>query len=112
MFTKQIAVIASFFLLLMAGDVLAHHPSGGAGAGLAGPVRTISASTLQQGKWSLGIQTEFIKLDTFSEKELLDFSADGHDVHTFDSIFHNQIYPTSCISCPFGVLQATAKSLH
>lgn len=88
MFTKQTATIALFFLLLMTDDVFAHHPSGGSGAGLAGPVRTISASTLQQGKWSLGIQTEFIKLDTFSEKELLDFSADGHDVHTFDSIFH------------------------
>jgi hypothetical protein len=88
MLRKQMAIIVLFFLLLTASDVLAHHPSGGAGAGMAGPIRTISASTLQQDKWSLGVQTELIKLDTFTDKELHGFAARGHEVHTFDSVFH------------------------
>jgi len=106
MFRKGIAPIVMFFLLLNANDVFAHHPSGGAGTGLAGPIRTISASTLKEGKWSLGIQAEFIKLNTFSDRKLLGFAANGHDVHTFDSVFH------ASLSAGYGITDDLMLSMR
>ena len=86
---KRIEIVFIISLILLINDnAFAHHPTGGAGLGKAGPVRTIAASTLQQDKWAIAIQAEFINLDAFSDGELKGFAAGGTDVHSVDSIFH------------------------
>ncbi|MBI5099446.1 MAG: transporter [Nitrospirae bacterium] len=74
--------------MLLSASASAHHPSGGAGLGETGPVRTISASTLQHDKWALALQSEFIDFDAFSDSELKEIAQSGSDVHSVDSIFH------------------------
>lgn len=87
--TGHKALLASaVFLLLMSGTASAHHPTGAAGTGQAGPIRTISAVPLEKGKWSFAFQTEYIKFDSFSDEELMAFAGAGQDVHSVDSIVH------------------------
>ena len=75
-------------LLLVCGNSWAHHPSGGGATGQAGPVTTVSASTLSKGKLAFSLQTEYTDFDTFSDEELRGFAEAGKDAHTFDSLFH------------------------
>jgi hypothetical protein len=76
------------FILLTGVNAFAHHPTGGAGLGETGPVRTVSASTLQHDKWAMALQAEFIDFDAYSDSELKKIAQRGSDVHSVDSIFH------------------------
>ena len=87
-FRKRTTAIALILFFSCSGISWAHHPSGASGTGQAGPVTTISASTLQKGKWVFELQAEYLTFDTFSDTELLGFAEAGNDVHTFDSFFH------------------------
>jgi hypothetical protein len=87
-FRKRTTAIALILFFSCCSISWAHHPSGGSGTGQAGPVTTISASTLQKGKWVFELQTEYVMFDTFSDTKLLGFAEAGNDVHTFDSLFH------------------------
>jgi len=89
MLIRRPLILAVIIIGLFSGTALAHHPSGGAGLGQAGPIRTATATTLPQGKLSFGLQSEFIDLDEFSNSQLLRFSDHGKDAHTADSIFHS-----------------------
>jgi len=73
-------IFAVVIMALISGTALAHHPSGGAGLGQAGPIRPATATTLPQGKLSFGAQTEFIDLDEFSDSQLLGFAMQGKDL--------------------------------
>ena len=88
MLKKSYIAIVIFSIFLMNTDASAHHPTGGAGLGKTGPLRTISASPLQLGTWALALQTEFIDLDAYSDSELFDIAESGSDVHSVDSIHH------------------------
>ncbi|HWR59668.1 MAG TPA: hypothetical protein VN328_12345, partial [Thermodesulfovibrionales bacterium] len=86
---KKVMIISGiFFFLLSFGIAWAHHPAGSAGLGQAGPIITIPASTLQKGRIGLGLQTEFINFDAFSDNELSRFAESDSHAHSLDSVFH------------------------
>ncbi len=89
MLKKPVIVIFLFLVLLISGNTWAHHPTGGAGTEQAGPLKTISATTLERGKWAFALQTEFINFDRFSDTQLREFAENGKDVHSVDSVFHS-----------------------
>lgn len=93
------------FLCLIAENASAHHPAGGIGLGQAGPVRTVSASPLQQGMFSFVAQAEFIDFDEFSDRKLLGYAERGKDVHSVDSIFH------AILGIGYGVTENLTLSL-
>lgn len=62
----------------------ADHPSIGISSELAGPIQTISATTLPEGRWSVGLRTEFIKLDSFSDITLKQLALQGEEIHSSD----------------------------
>jgi len=76
-------------MLFIAVTASAHHPSGGTGLIQAGPITTVSASTMQKGKFTFGLQSEYIKLDAFSESRMKRFAEQGYDVHSVDSVNHH-----------------------
>jgi len=98
--------LAVLIIALVSGTALAHHPTGGAGLGQAGPIRTATATTLSQGKLFFDAQAEFIDLDEFSDSQLLGFSKRGKDAHTAESIFH------SILSMGYGVTDNLTISLR
>lgn len=97
MFRQNVIAGTVFFMMLTSVTVWAHHPSGGAGITQTGPVMTISATTMQQGKFSFGLQSEFIKLDSFPDSTMRRYAEQGYDVHTADSVNHH------FLSFAFGV---------
>jgi len=105
MLSKMGTTIVIFFFLLISTNVYAHHPSGGAGLGETGAVRTVSAATLQQNKWALALQSEFIDFDAFSDRELKEIAQSGSDVHSIDSVFH------TIFSIGYGVTDDITVSL-
>jgi len=84
---KKTFAAAITFLCLMSGTVRAHHAPGVSGTSQAGPILTTSAATLQKGRLALTLQSSYVKMDDFSDSQLLGFSADGHDVHTLDYLY-------------------------
>ena len=88
MVKRQVVVFGIFLLVFISSNAWAHHPTSGAGLGQAGPIRTIPAFTLQKGKLVMALQTEFIKLDSFSDNELRGYAENGNDVHSVDYILH------------------------
>lgn len=102
---RKALFLAVVIISLVSGTAFAHHPSGGAGLGQAGPIRTITATTLPQGKLFFGAQAEFIDLDDFSDSQLLGFSDRGKDAHTAESVFH------SIVSMGYGITDNLTISL-
>lgn len=62
----------------------ADHPSIGISSELAGPIQTISSTTLPEGRWSIGLRTEYIELDPFSDTSLEQFALQGEEIHSSD----------------------------
>ena len=91
----------------MSSTTFADHPTVAFGINVAGPINTISASTLPAGTFTLGLQTEVIDNDEFNTDQLEGFAADGLEgVHTLDSITNTSI------SASYGVtddLSVTAR---
>lgn len=82
-------VIALFLFSLDIHDAWSTHASVGTGIGHAGPITTISASTLAKGALTLQITSEFQKFDTFSDARLLELGSQGfEDIHNVNSL-HN-----------------------
>lgn len=70
----------------------AHHASIGSGIGQAGPVTTVSASTLAKGSFSVEALAEYQRFDTFSDGELLGFAERGEeDIHNVEYLFSPSI---------------------
>lgn len=88
MLIRKLLFLSVVAMTLISGTAFGHHPSGGAGLGQAGPIRTAAATTLPQGKVFFDAQAEFIDLDEFSDRELLGYAKRGNDVHTAGSIYH------------------------
>lgn len=86
---KITAVYIMLSLFALCGSALAHHPTGVSGPGHAGPIRTISATTIEKGKLPVALDAELIDLDPFTDRQLLKFAGEGKDVHSADSVFHS-----------------------
>lgn len=72
--------------------VIADHPAISFGSEISGPINTIPVIQLQKGDWSVGIRTEQIEFEAFSDTALEDFAAAGLEgVHSVDRITSTSI---------------------
>jgi len=88
---RKTAACIAFFLFALCGSAWAHHPTGVSGPGHSGPLRTLSAISIEQGRIPVEVDTEFIDLDSFSDQQLLQFAAEGKNVHSANSILHSSL---------------------
>jgi hypothetical protein len=80
---RNIALGAGSTALLLASPAFAHHPSGASPTGGAGPIATISATTLDKGQSVAGIVVEVISLDPLAPEQM-----GGHPhPHSLEGIF-------------------------
>lgn len=84
--THAIPGAAALALALSCSAALAHHPGATANSGSAGPINTISASTLEQGRFAASVTYELIKIDAFSDAELAAYSGADQHVHSMSRI--------------------------
>ena len=78
--------LAALTALVLASPAFAHHPSGVSSTGGAGPIATISASTLDEGYSAAAVFFEMVKIDPFSDAQLKTFAGQGIHVHSLDVI--------------------------
>ncbi len=65
----------------------ADHPTAVFGSEHGGPLNTISATSLPRGSWAMGMRTEVINSNAFSDAELAGLASVGvEDVHAIDHI--------------------------
>lgn len=84
----MLPLIALTVVLFLQSEAGAHHAAVGMATGEAGPIKTISASTMKQGSFGFDVQAEYIDLKRFSDAELLRFAEAGADTHSIDSVRH------------------------
>jgi Putative MetA-pathway of phenol degradation len=81
---RESFVGAAALALLFSAPAYAHHPSGVSSTGGAGPINTVSATTLEQGQSAAAIFFEIVRMNPFSDAEL---TAPGtHHPHSLDAI--------------------------
>jgi Putative MetA-pathway of phenol degradation len=85
MYRKHVGC-AGLAALILASPAFAHHPSGVGSTGGAGPIATISASTLEQGHSAAAIFFEMVKINPFSDTELKTFAGKHIHAHSLDAI--------------------------
>lgn len=83
---RKIALSAGATALFLATPAFAHHPSGVSSTGGAGPIATISATTLAQGQSAAAIFFEMVKIDPFSDAQLKAFAAKHIHAHSLNAI--------------------------
>jgi len=71
---------------LLACPAFAHHPSGASSTSAAGPIATISATTLEKGQGVVGIVLEAVNIDPFSDAQLINFAGNHVHAHSLDAI--------------------------
>ncbi len=71
---------------LLASPAFAHHPSGASSTGDAGPIATISATTLDNGQSVAGIVLETVKIDAFRDAQLIDLAGKHIHAHSLEAI--------------------------
>ena len=100
MFSMRFYLISAFLLFtLYSASLLADHASVGFGAGTGSPIGTETAVTLPQGKWTVGLRSEYINFDRASDQELRGArirDPEG-DIHSVDSLI------TTSIGAAYGV---------
>jgi Putative MetA-pathway of phenol degradation len=88
--SSRLAVAAAGGALLLAQPAFAHHPSAVSGAAGAGPLNTISATTLDKGQSAFGSVYEFIHFGGLSDAALIagaQLSGDhDHSIKTIESV--------------------------
>ncbi len=84
---RKLALSAGAIALLAAHPAFAHHPSGSSPTSGAGPIATISATTLEKGQSVAGVVVEFISLDPLPLDKL-----GGHPhPHNLDGIYSTSL---------------------
>ena len=83
---RKYAGCAGLAALVLASPAYAHHPSGVSSTGGAGPIATISATTLEQGQSAAGVFFEMVKVGAFSDAQLIDFAGKHIHAHSLDAI--------------------------
>lgn len=69
----------------------ADHPCLGFGTDKSGPIITLQAATLPQGKLAVGLSSEYIRPDRFSDVALTDFAASHVHAHSVDWILNTSV---------------------
>lgn len=87
------ATAAAATSMIAIGAAHAHHPGGPGNTSGAGPINTISATTLAQGRGVVGIVVDHTSLDPLSDAALIEAVEHAHDhgehhahVHSLDSL--------------------------
>ncbi len=72
---------------------LADHGSVSLGVGYAAPIATESGTTLPENKFAVGVRTEYIELDSYSDKRLQNLRAadENADLHSVDSLWTHSV---------------------
>ena len=76
---RKVAFCSGVFALLFAAPAFAHHPGGASNTGGAGPINTISASTLEAGHGAVAFLYEYIKFGGLGDPDLV--AAAGKHIH-------------------------------
>ncbi|MBI4613683.1 MAG: transporter [Planctomycetes bacterium] len=98
--------LSALCFLALAAAARADHPSHASGCG-SGPIHAPSASTLEEGHYSLTLGMEYVDVDRFSDDRLLSLARRGnHHVHSTDYL----LAPHAGFS--YGVLDDLTLSLH
>jgi hypothetical protein len=86
-------------------SAVADHPTVAFGVnGAGGPIVTIAADTLPEGKFAAGVQNEFINNHALSTEQLEDYAHDGVEgVHSVDSISNKSIAVAYGVSDNFTI---------
>lgn len=84
--TTRLIAGAGIAALLLSAPAWAHHPSGASSAAGAGPINTISATTLERGESTAAFVYEAIKFRAFSDAELAAFAGAHIHAHSVDMI--------------------------
>jgi hypothetical protein len=86
----RLALAAAGVALLFAQPAFAHHPTAVSGTGGAGPINTISATTLDQGQSAFGAVYEFIHFGGLSNAALIAGAqlsgSHDHSISTIESV--------------------------
>src|ERR1043165_7056587 len=90
------AVCAGAFALI-ASSAFAHHPGGASNTGGAGPIFTISASTLEAGDGAVPFLTEYMKFGGLGDADLIAAAGKHIHAHSIDSI------RSTSLSAAYGV---------
>jgi hypothetical protein len=95
--SRRIAFYSSVLTLLLASPALAHHPGGASNTGGAGPLFTISASTLEAGHGAVAFMYEYIKFGGLGDAQLIDAAGKHIHAHSIGAI------QTPIASASYGV---------
>ena len=82
---------------LIASPAFAHHPGGASNTGGAGPIVTISASTLEAGHGAIAFLTEYLKFGGLDNSGLIAAAGKHIHAHSIDSI------RSTSLSAAYGV---------
>jgi hypothetical protein len=86
----RLAALVLLGAVLLSDATWADHASVNIGVGLAAGINTESGATLPRGKWSVGVRTEYVEFDEFSDRELVrlrEEQPDG-DLHSVGNILN------------------------
>ncbi|MEA2870823.1 MAG: hypothetical protein QOH67_799 [Hyphomicrobiales bacterium] len=83
--TRKVSILAGA-CALMASPVFAHHPGGTSNTGGAGPIITISASTLEAGHGAVAFLYEYIKFGGLGDRDLIDAAGKHIHAHSINTI--------------------------
>src|SRR3954470_6790745 len=83
--------------LSLAGPAMAHHPGGTSNASEAGPIYTIPATTLEQGRAATFVVYEFIRLNNLDNFTLATAAGQHHHVNSISTI------SSDAIGAAFGI---------
>ena len=87
--SRALAATALTVTLVFSLPAFAHHAGGAGNTGGAGPINTISASTLEHGHAVAGVVVDYTRLNTLSDATLINATAAGlegvHDLKTLQS---------------------------
>jgi Putative MetA-pathway of phenol degradation len=85
--SNSIRILATATSCALAAPAVAHHPGGAGNTGGAGPINTVSASTLEQGHAVAGVVVNYARFNTLSDDTLIGATASGvEDVHGLNTI--------------------------
>ena len=84
--TFRRAFCAAAFALSFGPPAFAHHPGGATNAGGAGPITTISASTLEAGHGAVAFLYEYIKFGGLGDAALIAAAGQHIHAHSIDTV--------------------------
>jgi hypothetical protein len=73
--SSLLPLMAALSLPGIPGQAHADHPTIAFGSEAAGPIGTIPTAPLPASTWSVGLRTEIVNFDRYSDRELADFAG-------------------------------------